>query len=133
MRGFEFDATDCPDLFPALAALATFCEGTTALRGTTRLTHKESDRAATIATEFAKLGVEIDLSQRDTMIVRGLSDPTGSLTVRDTSLDSHNDHRIAMAVAVASLRADRPVAIDGAEAVNKSYPNFWNDLKRIRI
>lgn len=133
LRGFEFDATNCPDLFPALAALAACCEGTTSLRGTTRLTHKESDRATTIATEFAKLGVEIDLSQRDTMIVRGLSDPNGSLTVRDPSLDSHNDHRIAMAVAVAVLGADRPVAIEGAEAVNKSYPNFWNDLNRIRI
>ncbi|WP_298062274.1 3-phosphoshikimate 1-carboxyvinyltransferase [uncultured Rikenella sp.] len=131
LRGFEFDATDCPDLFPALAALATFCRGMTVLRGTTRLTHKESDRAATIAAEFAKLGVEIDLSQRDTMIVRGLSDPNGLLTVRDALLDSHNDHRIAMATAVAALRANRPVVIDGATAVDKSYPNFWNDLKNI--
>ena len=131
LRAFEFDATDCPDLFPALAALAAFCGGTTVLRGTTRLTHKESDRAATIAAEFAKLGVEVDLSQADVMAVRGLTDPDGKLRVRDTSLDSHNDHRIAMATAVAALRADRAVVIDGAEAVNKSYPEFWNDLKNI--
>lgn len=131
LRAFEFDATDCPDLFPALAALAAFCGGTTVLRGTTRLTHKESDRAATIAAEFAKLGVEVDLSQADVMAVRGLTDPDGKLRVRDTSLDSHNDHRIAMATAVAALRADRVVVIDGAEAVNKSYPEFWNDLKNI--
>lgn len=131
LRAFEFDATDCPDLFPALAALAAFCEGVTVLRGTTRLTHKESDRAATIAAEFAKLGVEIDLSQADTMAVRGLSSPGNTLTVRDALLDSHNDHRIAMATAVAALRADRPVVIEGAEAVDKSYPDFWNDLKNV--
>ncbi len=133
LRGFEFDATDCPDLFPALAALAAFCEGRTVLRGTTRLTHKESDRAATIAAEFAKLGVEIDLSQRDVMAIRGLADPNGSLAVRDALLDSHNDHRIAMATAVAALRASQPVMIEGAEAVDKSYPCFWNDLKNIRL
>ncbi len=131
LRGFEFDATDCPDLFPALAALAAFCEGVTVLRGTTRLTHKESDRAATIAAEFSKLGVSIDLSQEDRMVIRGLSTPDDGLTVRDASLDSHNDHRIAMATAVASLRADRPVTISNAQAVDKSYPQFWNDLKQL--
>lgn len=134
LRGFEFDATDCPDLFPALAALAAFCEGTTRLRGTTRLTHKESDRAATIAAEFAKLGVEIDLSQPDTMLVRGATQGQHPvLTVRHALLESHNDHRIAMAAAVAALRADSPVVLDGAEAVNKSYPGFWDDLNRLRI
>lgn len=133
LRGFEFDATDCPDLFPALAALAAFCPGTTLLRGTTRLTHKESDRAATIAAEFAKLGVEIDLSQQDTMVVRGIPAPDASLTVRDAAISSHNDHRIAMATAVAALRADRPVGIDAAQAVDKSYPDFWNDLDKLRL
>ncbi len=128
LRSFEFDATDCPDLFPALAALAACCSGTTVLRGTSRLTHKESDRAATLAAEFGKLGVEIDLSTPDTMSIRGISTPDGSLTVRDARLESHNDHRIAMATAVAALRADRPVTISHAEAVEKSYPDFWNDL-----
>lgn len=131
LRGFEFDATDCPDLFPALAALAAFCQGRTILRGTTRLAHKESDRAATIAAEFAKLGVEVDLSQADVMAVRGLSEPGGVLTVKNSLLDSHNDHRIAMATAVAALRADKPVFIDGAEAVDKSYPGFWDDLENV--
>lgn len=131
LRAFEFDATDCPDLFPALATLAAFCEGQTILRGTTRLTHKESDRAATIAAEFAKLGVEIDLSQADVMAVRGLSEPGEALAVRNVRLESHNDHRIAMATAVAALRADKPVVIEGAEAVDKSYPCFWDDLGSI--
>lgn len=131
LRGFEFDATDCPDLFPALAALAAFCEGTTVLRGTSRLTHKESDRAATIAAEFAKLGVAIDLSEPDVMAVTGIREPGAALAVKDVLLDSHNDHRIAMATAVAALRADKPVFIDGAEAVDKSYPCFWDDLGSI--
>lgn len=131
LRGFEFDATDCPDLFPALAALAAFCEGTTTLRGTARLVHKESDRAATIAAEFAKLGVEIDISHPDLMVIHGISLARGVLSVKNTELDSHNDHRIAMAVAVAALRGDKSVTISGAEAVNKSYPCFWEDLGSI--
>lgn len=133
LRAFEFDATDCPDLFPALAALASFCDGETLLRGTTRLTHKESDRAATIAAEFAKLGVEIDLSRPDMMSIRGAAARAASLSVRDALLDSRNDHRIAMATAVAALRADRPVVIDRAEAVDKSYPCFWDDLRSLNL
>lgn len=131
LRSFEFDATDCPDLFPALAALAAFCEGTTVLRGAKRLTHKESDRAATIAAEFAKLGVEIDLSEPDVMAVRGIAEPLAALTVNNSLLDSHNDHRIAMATAVAALRASKPVVVEGAEAVAKSYPCFWDDLRSL--
>lgn len=131
LEGFEFDATDCPDLFPALVTLAAFCSGPSILRGTRRLTHKESDRAATLAAEFAKLGVAIDLSQPDTMIIPGLPTPNSRLTVRETGLESHNDHRIAMAVAVAALRSDRSVTVSGAEAVEKSYPRFWDDLSAL--
>lgn len=130
LRGFEFDATDCPDLFPALAALAAFCDGTTRIKGTGRLTHKESDRATTIAAEFGKLGVRIDLTEADVMTIHGAA-AKGNLIVQDPALDSHNDHRIAMAVAVAALRADRPVTIARAEAVGKSYPRFWDDLASI--
>lgn len=129
LKAFEFDATDCPDLFPALAALASCCEGTTTIRGTKRLTHKESDRAATIAREYRKFGVEIDLSRDDLMIIPGVAvRPSDRFAVNNELLDSHNDHRIAMATAVTALRADRPVNIERAQAVNKSYPAFWDDL-----
>lgn len=132
LMGFEFDATDCPDLFPALAALAAFCEGKSVIRGTKRLTHKESDRAKTIATEFGKLGVKIDISEENVMIVEGIGNEEGTkLTITDTELDSHNDHRIAMATAVTALRGDKPVTIHSAGAVNKSYPGFWDDLNRL--
>ena len=125
LHAFEFDATDCPDLFPALAALASSCEGTSVLTGTQRLTYKESNRAETIADVFGRLGIGVDLSEENTMRITG--GPVSSAVV-----DSHNDHRIAMAAAVAALSSDDSVVIEGADAADKSYPNFWNDLDTLR-
>ena len=125
LHAFEFDATDCPDLFPALAALAASCEGTSVLTGTQRLTYKESNRAKTIAEVFGRLGIGVDLSEENTMRITG--GPVSSAVV-----DSHNDHRIAMAAAVAALSSDDSVVIEGANAADKSYPNFWNDLDTLR-
>lgn len=122
LKPFHFNATDCPDLFPPLAALAAFCEGRSVIEGVHRLKHKESDRAATLQEELGKMGIEIEI-QDDLMII------TGTDTVRSASVHSHGDHRIAMACAVAALRADGPVTIDHAEAVNKSYPSFWQHLQ----
>jgi len=126
LNAFEFDATDCPDLFPALVALAANCEGKTVLKGTKRLTHKESDRARTLADLFGTLGIEVDLSLEDTMIVQG-----GQIQGREVS--SHNDHRIAMGAAVAGLTASEPVVIDQANAVSKSYPHFWEEFAKITV
>ncbi len=125
LHAFEFDATDCPDLFPALAALAASCEGTSVLTGTQRLTYKESNRAETIAEVFGRLGIGVDLSEENTMRITG--GPVSSAVV-----DSHNDHRIAMAAAVAALSSDDSVVIEGADAADKSYPNFWNALDTLR-
>ena len=125
LHAFEFDATDCPDLFPSLAALAASCEGTSVLTGTQRLTYKESNRAKTIAEVFGRLGIGVDLSEENTMRITG--GPVSSAVV-----DSHNDHRIAMAAAVAALSSDDSVVIEGADAADKSYPNFWNDLDTLR-
>ena len=125
LHAFESDATDCPDLFPALAALAASCEGTSVLTGTQRLTYKESNRAETIAEVFGRLGIGVDLSEENTMRITG--GPVSSAVV-----DSHNDHRIAMAAAVAALSSDDSVVIEGADAADKSYPNFWNDLDTLR-
>jgi 3-phosphoshikimate 1-carboxyvinyltransferase len=122
LKPFHFNATDCPDLFPPLAALAAFCEGRSVIEGVHRLKHKESDRAATLQEELGKMGIEIEI-QDDLMII------TGTDTVRPASVHSHGDHRIAMACAVAALPADGPVTIDHAEAVNKSYPSFWQHLQ----
>ncbi len=124
MKAFEFDATDCPDLFPPLVALAVYCNGQTTLKGVRRLTHKESNRALTLKQEFGKMGVRIDLED-DTMIIHG------GKTVKGATVHSNHDHRIAMACAVAALKASGPTTIEEAGAVRKSYPDFFNDLKSL--
>lgn len=124
LQAYEFDATDCPDLFPPLVALAANCKGITRLKGVSRLAHKESDRGKTLQEEFGKMGIVIDL-QGDEMLVHG---GTG---IKGARVHSHNDHRIAMACAVAALTADKQVEIDNAEAINKSYPEFFEHLQKI--
>ncbi len=124
LKAFHFNANDCPDLFPPLVALAAYCEGTTVIEGVKRLTHKESNRSLTLQQEFAKLGIEIDL-QDDLMLVKGGNGVKGAKT------HSHHDHRIAMACAVAALKADNEVVIEEAEAINKSYPDFYQHLQQL--
>lgn len=124
LKAFEFDATDCPDLFPPLVALAAYCEGTTKIQGVSRLAHKESDRGIALQKEFGKMGLQIDL-QDDLMLVHGGKGLTGA------TVHSHHDHRIAMACAVAGLKADGPTTIEDAEAINKSYPDFYDDLRKL--
>src|SRR6266496_1220284 len=122
LKAFHFDATDCPDLFPPLVALASYCEGTTVIEGVYRLTHKESNRALTLQEEFGKMGIEIEL-QGNKMHIRG---GTG---VKGAHVHSRHDHRIAMACAVEALKAEGETIIDDAEAVNKSYPNFYEHIQ----
>lgn len=124
MNGFYFDATDCPDLFPPLVALAAYCKGKTTLKGVSRLKHKESNRALTLQDEFDKMGVFIELEE-DLMIIQGGS------RVKGADVHSHHDHRIAMACAVAALGAGGETVIEEAQAVNKSYPDFYSDLKKL--
>jgi 3-phosphoshikimate 1-carboxyvinyltransferase len=124
LHAFEFNAEDCPDLVPPLAALAAHCTGKSVIYGIERLKHKESDRALTVASEFSKLGVRVHLLP-DRMEIYG-SRPQGNC------VDSHNDHRIAMACAVAALGASGPVAIGNPGAVAKSYPRFFEDLDSLK-
>jgi 3-phosphoshikimate 1-carboxyvinyltransferase len=124
LKAFHFDATECPDLFPPLVALAAYCQGDTVIKGALRLTHKESNRALTLQDVFGKMGVEIDLDG-DMMIVHG------NRNVKAARVHSHHDHRIAMAAAVAALGADGEVIIEEAEAINKSYPDFYEHLKAL--
>lgn len=124
LKAFHFDANDCPDLFPPLVALAAYCDGTTVIEGVNRLTHKESNRALTLQEEFAKLGIEINL-QDDLMVIKGGTGVKGTVT------HSHHDHRIAMACAIAGLKANGEVMIEEAEAINKSYPEFYGHLQKL--
>ncbi len=123
LKAFVFDATDSPDLFPPLAALASFCNGTSRIIGVNRLQHKESDRAGTIANVLGAMNIGVQITG-DEMLISGSR--AGSATV-----SSHNDHRIAMMAAVMALAADREVTITGAGAVAKSYPGFFDDLALI--
>lgn len=126
LQPFHFNATDCPDLFPPLVALAAYCNGTSVIEGVHRLAHKESNRALTLQQEFAKLGVDVKL-QDDLMIIYG------GEGVKGATVSSHNDHRIAMACAVAALKGDGDVLIEGAASVNKSYPQFWQHLQQLGV
>lgn len=118
-KPFEFDATHCPDLFPALVVLAAAANGRSVLHGAERLGNKESNRSFSLQTEFKKLNLQIDL-HGDEMIVHG----NGKLTAG--TFFSHNDHRIAMAGAIAATLTKGINTIEGAEAVAKSYPEFWD-------
>jgi 3-phosphoshikimate 1-carboxyvinyltransferase len=120
LHDFHFDATMYPDLFPPLAALAAHCKGTSVITGTQRLTQKESNRALSLQSEFQKLGIQIKLSENEMHITGG--------KITGGSVNSHNDHRIAMALALMSLNAKMPVEIEHYETVNKSYPDFFSDF-----
>lgn len=121
MTAFDFDATDCPDLFPPLVALASYCKGNTTIKGVSRLTHKESNRAITLQEEFKKMGVKIDL-KNDLMIIHGGN------RVKGANVHSHHDHRIAMALTVTALKSDGETIIEEAGSVHKSYPEFYTHM-----
>ncbi len=123
LTAFQFDASDCPDLFPPLVALACFCRGKTVLTGVERLKHKESDRALALSQEFGKLGADIRIRGNLMEILGG--------KLKSGKVHSHNDHRIAMALAIAGLGAEGCVIIEEAECIAKSYPRFFEDLAQL--
>jgi 3-phosphoshikimate 1-carboxyvinyltransferase len=116
IQAFEFDATDCPDLFPPLAVLAAFANGVCVVKGASRLTHKESNRAKVIQQEFAKANVRIVVRDDEMKIYPS--------AVRRAEMLSHRDHRIAMAATVMGLAGDH-MTVRNAEAVSKSFPEFY--------
>ncbi|MCF8294632.1 MAG: 3-phosphoshikimate 1-carboxyvinyltransferase [Bacteroidales bacterium] len=117
---FQADLAQTPDLFPPLTALAAVAEGTSILHGTNRLLNKESNRRDSLIREFSALGVKLWEDDNCLYIEGG--------TISGGVVHAHNDHRIAMALAIASLRADNEVIIQDAAAVAKSYPGFWDDF-----
>lgn len=116
------DISDCPDLGPVLIALAAMHNGAV-FTGTARLKAKESDRGAAMQSELKKLGGGLILGNNTVTV------PKQALQYRGTVLDGHNDHRIVMALSV--ILSKTGGAIAGAEAVHKSYPGFFEDLKRL--
>ena len=124
-KSFTFDATECPDLFPPLVALAANANGVSKIKGVHRLKHKESDRENALTSEFKKLGIKIQ-TEEDYLVVVG-----GPIT--GGKVFSHYDHRIAMALAVAGLNASGAVEIEQPECVAKSYPDFYKDLESLKV
>jgi 3-phosphoshikimate 1-carboxyvinyltransferase len=123
---FETDLNNCPDLFPIVAVLAAFCPGQSRIRGVQRLLHKETDRAAAIVDMLTQMGVPVQVNE-DEMTVEGMSLTQRILTgnlLKGGRYTSHGDHRMVMALRVASLGADSPVDIDDTACVAKSFPGF---------
>ena len=119
---FEFDATDCPDLFPPLVVLALAANGKSVIKGVSRLYDKESNRAEALMNQFSKLGANIFVTD-DYMFINGGEKLKGGI------VNSQHDHRIAMALAVAGLITSAEVVIEDAESVNKSFPDFFTLLQ----
>lgn len=125
-RNMGFPVADCPDLVPPLAAMAALRNGyTTYMGNAARLRMKESDRLTTVAQTLNALGAQVEEGP-DFLKIWGRDGLTGGVTV-----DCCNDHRIAMMAAVAATRCAEPVTLLGAECVSKSYPNFWEEYKRL--
>lgn len=125
-NAFNFDATDCPDLIPILAVYAGTCSGSSNIHGINRLIHKESNRITSTTALLNNLGVECNVEENKFKI-------TGVQQFKKCTVESYNDHRIVMAAAVAALYADGDVIINHAEAVSKSYPDFFKDLAALGV
>lgn len=120
----SLDASNCPDLVPVLAVLGALSEGRTEIINAQRLRLKESDRLKAITSELGRLGACIKETQ-DGLIIEGVK------MLRGGRVDSWNDHRIAMALAVAATRSEEPVTISNSSSVGKSYPDFWEHYKAL--
>ena len=123
---FRTDLNNCPDLFPMVAVLAAFCPGESHILGVERLKHKETDRAAAIEQMLRQMGVPVQIEE-DEMTIEGMGLTQRILTgqlLKGGRYASHADHRMVMALRVASLGADSPVEIDDVECVSKSFPTF---------
>ena len=117
------DASNCPDIIPILTVLASVSEGTTEIINAGRLRIKECDRLAAISTELNKMGADIE-EKPEGLVIKGKPEGLegGAL------VDAWNDHRIAMSIAVAASVCKEAVVLEGADSVQKSYPEFWKDF-----
>jgi 3-phosphoshikimate 1-carboxyvinyltransferase len=123
LRGGTFDCNSTPDLVPTLAAIAPLADSAVEIVNIANLRVKESDRLATVTSELRKLGVQVDERADSLRIEPGWND-------EPTTIDTHNDHRIAMAFAIAGL-ARGNVTIADEQVVSKSYPRFWKTLSEV--
>ena len=125
LRGVDIDLADCPDLGPVLMVLGLLCEGTTVIRNAERLRIKESDRIEAMETELRACGGVLE-SEGGTITVHGCAE---HLHAPEGILHGHNDHRVVMSLAVLALSTGIPLTVDDAEAITKSWPNFFEAIK----
>lgn len=125
LKAFTYNATDTPDAFPVLAALASQCEGVSVIEGVHRLKHKESNRAEAIVEVLTKLGVAVKIAD-DRMEIEGTKNIQGGIT-----LNAFGDHRMAMMITILGMIATEPIIMEDGHVVRKSYPSFYEDLKNI--
>ena len=133
LKAFRVDASNCPDLFPIISVLAAFCQGTSRLAGVGRLANKESDRAKAILEMLTQMGVRACV-EGDEMVIEGHSLAQRLLDnclLKGGLYTSHHDHRMVMALKVASLGADGPISIDDEECVAKSFPQFHEMFRMV--
>jgi len=124
LEPLNINAKNIPDLVPVCAALACYAKGASKIDGAQRLRLKESDRLSSLYLELRKMGAQIGVDASSLSI-------NGPCALHGAVIDPHNDHRIAMACAVAALGAERQTTIRNAECVRKSYPQFFTHLKQI--
>ena len=132
LRAFDTDLNNCPDLFPIVAILAAFCSGTSHILGFKRLASKESDRGKAILETLTKMGVSA-YAEGDLLTIEGHSLESRILNgtlLKGGEYTSFHDHRMAMALTVASLGADSPIIIDDTDCVAKSFPAFFDTWRQ---
>jgi len=133
LRAFDTDLNNCPDLFPIVAILAAFCHGRSNIQGFKRLASKESDRGAAILNMLTQMGVEASAAG-DTLSITGESVESRLLNghlLKGGEYTSSHDHRMAMALTVASWCADSPIQIDDTTCIAKSFPAFLDAYRLI--
>jgi 3-phosphoshikimate 1-carboxyvinyltransferase len=126
LKAVDVDARDIPDLVPVCTVLACYAKGTSKIHGAHRLRYKESDRLLSLHLELKKMGAQITMDESSLTV-------KGPCALHGATIDPHNDHRIAMACAVAALGASGETRIQDAECVRKSYPKFFSDLRELGV
>ena len=129
LHGVDIDLADCPDLGPVLMVLGLLCEGTTVIRNAERLRLKESDRIAAMEAELRACGGVLE-SEGGTITVHGCAE---HLHAPEGILHGHNDHRVVMSLVVLSAAAGLPLTVDDAEAIQKSWPNFFAAIRPLGV
>lgn len=124
LHGITIDATDIPDMVPALAVTAALCEGTTVITGAARLRIKECDRLAAMRDGLSRLGADIQETP-DGLVIHGVS------TLHGGTAEGYNDHRIVMSLAMASVCCTDNIILTDRESINKSYPTFFDDMQQL--